>query len=103
VTDCDQTSIIFRMTSPTNQSVDHVYTIDPAFATPKKVRDITDPFQNYITPYCSSKLKEIASKIRTNANKRFKMREEGGEVRLVFWSEMKQVSESAETKPSQRS
>ena len=91
------------MTSPTNQPVEHVYAIDPAFATPKKVRDITDPFQKYITPYCSSKLKEIASKIRSNANKRFKMREEDGELRLIFWSEMKQVSESAETKPSPKS
>lgn len=90
------------MTSPTNP-VEHVYAIDPAFVTPKKVRDITDPFQKYITPYYSSKLKEIASKIRSNTNKRFKMREEGGEMRLIFWSEMKQVSESAETKPSPRS
>jgi hypothetical protein len=91
------------MSSHTNHPVEHIYTIDPAFATPKKVRDLTDPFHNYVTPYCSSKLKEIAYKIRCEANKRFKIREEGGEMRLIFWSEMKQVSESAETKPSPRS
>ena len=74
-----------------------------AFLTPIKPRGEGEPFREYLTPYFSSKFKGIASKIRSNVHKRFRVREEAGERKLVFWSELKQVSEISKSKQSSTS
>lgn len=43
-------------------------------------------------------MQEIASRIKSNAEKRFRQNEANGEYFLIFWSELKQVNEPSKTK-----
>jgi hypothetical protein len=43
-------------------------------------------------------MKEIASKIRSNAEKRFRVKMNEGRTTLIFWSEFKQISDPSKLK-----